>query len=195
MCSGAVVLLEVSYVEPEYLRPWQKSRQASCTGTGFVVPDDEGGQRRLLTNLHVVQDATDIRVRKHGNSRRWRAKTVCKAADVDLALLQIVSDDKQEIEDFWDGVKPIQWYEDGPPLLQSGVNVVGFPTGGRTICVTKGVVSRIDCRNYRLKTAGAAPGKLLVIQIDAGTWAQLDSTLEVNANSRPFFLSLSLPTH
>lgn len=62
---GAIVLLEVSYVEPDYLRPWQKSPQGSCTGTGFAVPDDaeggEGGRRRLLTNLHVVQDATDIR--------------------------------------------------------------------------------------------------------------------------------------
>ena len=165
---GAVVLLEVSYVEPEYLRPWQKSRQGSCTGTGFVVPDDETGTRRLLTNLHVVQDATDIRVRKHGNSRRWRARVVVKAADVDLAVLQIISEDEQEVADFWDGVKPVQWGDDdGPPLLQSSVNVVGFPTGGRTICVTEGVVSRIDCRNYRLKTAGAAPGKLLVIQIDA----------------------------
>ena len=165
---GAVVLLEVSYVEPEYLRPWQKSRQGSCTGTGFVVPDDETGTRRLLTNLHVVQDATDIRVRKHGNSRRWRARVVVKAADVDLAVLHIVSEDEQEVADFWDGVKPVQWGDDnGPPLLQSSVNVVGFPTGGRTICVTEGVVSRIDCRNYRLKTGGAAPGKLLVIQVDS----------------------------
>ena len=167
---GAVVLLEVSYVEPEYLRPWQKSRQGSCTGTGFVVPDDDTatGTRRLLTNLHVVQDATDIRVRKHGNSRRWRARVVVKAADVDLAVLQIVSEDEQEVTDFWDGVKPVQWGDDnGPPLLQSSVNVVGFPTGGRTICVTEGVVSRIDCRNYRLKTGGAAPGKLLVIQVDS----------------------------
>lgn len=165
---GAVVLLEVSYVEPEYLRPWQKSRQGSCTGTGFVVPDDEIGTRRLLTNLHVVQDATDIRVRKHGNSRRWRARVVVKAADVDLAVLEIVSEDEQEVADFWNGVKPVQWGDDnGPPLLQSSVNVVGFPTGGRTICVTEGVVSRIDCRNYRLKTGGAAPGKLLVIQVDS----------------------------
>lgn len=207
---GAVVLLEVSYVEPEYLRPWQKSRQGACTGTGFIVPDDDellgdddagngsdepppasGRRRRLLTNLHVVQDATDIRVRKHGHARRWRAEVVCMAADLDLAVLQIVSEDDDDIKAFWgeggsdsdgkdssDGAEtssgnsngammPIQWARDGPPLLQSSVNVVGYPTGGRTICVTEGVVSRIDCRNYRIKTAGAAPGKLLVIQIDA----------------------------
>lgn len=45
---------------------------------------------------------------------------------------------------------------------------VGYPTGGTTICVTQGVVSRIDCKNYRLGyTAPQHPGRLLVIQIDA----------------------------
>ncbi|KAL7544702.1 hypothetical protein ACHAWF_008067, partial [Thalassiosira exigua] len=194
---GAVVLLEVSFVEPDYLRPWQKSPQGSCTGTGFAVPDDDssaGGKRRLLTNLHVVQDATDIRVRKHGHSRRWRARVVARAADVDLAVVRISSDDPEEVEDFWRGIAPVTWVEgaaggakggdekggtgeggedeakdaaDSLPPLQSPVSAVGFPTGGRTICVTEGVVSRIDCRNYRIKTSGAAPGKLLVIQVDS----------------------------
>ena len=174
---GAIVLLEVSYVEPQYLRPWQKTRQGSCTGTGFVIPGDlgdggadsngSGGGWRILTNLHVVQDATDIRVRKHGQSRRWRASVVCKGPDVDLAVLEVTSDDPAEVDSFWEGIVPVQWAAGGPPLLQSPVNVVGFPTGGRTICVTEGVTSRVDCRNYRLKTAGAAPGRLLVIQIDA----------------------------
>jgi len=158
-CS--IVLLEVSYVEPEYLRPWQKSSQGSAYGTGFVISG-----RRVLTNGHVIKDATDIRLRKHGNSKRWRARVICEGPDVDLAVLEVLGDDDNEIEAFWEGVEPIQWAA-GLPLLQSSVNVVGYPTGGRTICVTEGVVSRIDCSNYRIKTAAAAPGNLLVIQIDA----------------------------
>ena len=39
---------------------------------------------------------------------------------------------------------------------------VGYPRGGDSMSVTKGVVSRIDMRRYR--TAG---GKLLCVQIDA----------------------------
>jgi hypothetical protein len=31
-----------------------------------------------------------------------------------------------------------------PPAMQEAVMVVGFPTGGDNVCVTKGVVSRID---------------------------------------------------
>jgi PDZ domain/Trypsin-like peptidase domain len=42
------------------------------------------------------------------------------------------------------------------PALQESVHVVGFPTGGRTICVTEGVVSRIDLHD-----------RIVAIQIDA----------------------------
>ena len=161
------MLLEVSYVEPDYLRPWQKSPQGSCTGSGFAISG-----RRILTNRHVVQDATDVRLRKHGDARRWRARTVAEGPDVDLAVLEVFSDEadpdgSDEVESFWEGVKAVEWDLGGAPELQSSVNVVGYPTGGRTICVTEGVVSRVDCRNYRLKTASAAPGHILVIQIDA----------------------------
>uniref|UniRef100_A0A7S2EWF2 Protease Do-like PDZ domain-containing protein n=1 Tax=Trieres chinensis TaxID=1514140 RepID=A0A7S2EWF2_TRICV len=164
---GSIVLLEVSYVEPDYLRPWQKSPQGSCTGSGFAISG-----RRILTNRHVVQDATDVRLRKHGDARRWRARTAAEGPDVDLAVLEVFSDEPEpdgtdDVESFWEGVRPVEWDASGPPELQSSVNVVGYPTGGRTICVTEGVVSRVDCRNYRLKTASAAPGHVIVIQIDA----------------------------
>ena len=101
----------------------EKSRQGASTGTGFVVPDNDespiraddktgndgdggfsfalGWRQRLLTNLHVVHDVTDIRAQKHGNARRWRAEVVCKAADVDMAVLEIISDDGNKIRDFW----------------------------------------------------------------------------------------------
>jgi hypothetical protein len=44
------------------------------------------------------------------------------------------------------------------PNLQESVHVVGFPTGGRTICVTEGVVSRIDLSD-----------RIVSIQIDAAS--------------------------
>ena len=34
--------------------------------------------------------------------------------------------------------------------MQEAVHVVGFPTGGKTICVTEGVVSRIDMQSESL---------------------------------------------
>mmetsp|Transcript_3694 Transcript_3694/g.10458 ORF Transcript_3694/g.10458 Transcript_3694/m.10458 type:complete len:743 (-) Transcript_3694:613-2841(-) len=42
------------------------------------------------------------------------------------------------------------------PALQETVHVVGFPTGGRTICVTEGVVSRIDLHH-----------RIVAIQVDS----------------------------
>merc|ERR1719171_388008 len=55
--------------------------------------------------------------------------------------------------------------------LYSEVRAVGFPTGGNTICVTKGVVSRIDAQRYvhpMLKGLDkGSEGVLPIIQIDA----------------------------
>jgi S1-C subfamily serine protease len=155
---ASVVLFEVSNVEPNYYRPWQKFNQGSCTGTGFAISG-----RRILTNCHVTAHATDIRLRKHGHSKRYAAQVVCEGQDVDLAVVEVTED----ADDFWDGVPEVTWSSE-LPVLQSSVNVVGFPTGGRTICVTEGVVSRVDCSNYRLGASAAAnPGLLLVVQIDA----------------------------
>ena len=39
--------------------------------------------------------------------------------------------------------------------------MLGYPTGGSSICVTRGVVSRIDLHSY------SCDSRLLTIQIDA----------------------------
>jgi hypothetical protein len=46
-------------------------------------------------------------------------------------------------EEFWAGVALLPISPELPPM-QQGVTVVGFPTGGDNVCVTKGVVSRLD---------------------------------------------------
>jgi hypothetical protein len=35
------------------------------------------------------------------------------------------------------------------PAMQESVSVVGYPTGGDNVCVTKGVVSRVDRQQVR----------------------------------------------
>ena len=158
IAAAAVFRIEVHAVSPFYLRPWEKSAQQRRLGTGFLA---EG--QRLLTNFHVVEDAVDIRLSKAGASKRWRARVAAVGPDVDLATLQVTHD----AEGFFKGLEPVVW-SDELPALQSRVTVRGYPTGGSTQCVTEGVVSRVDCKNYRLgHTAAAAPGDLLVVQIDA----------------------------
>ena len=155
----SVILIEVTAVSANYLQPWKMHGQRQSSGSGFIISG-----RRIITNHHVVKDAIDVRLRKHGVARRWRGKVVVSAHDVDLAIVTVHED---EDDVFWDGVTPAEW-EESLPTLQSSVHVVGFPMGGSTICVTQGVVSRIDCKNYRVGyTAAHNPGRILVIQIDA----------------------------
>jgi S1-C subfamily serine protease len=58
----------------------------------------------------------------------------------DIAMLTV--DDNE----FWEDVQPLEI--NGLPAMQESVMVVGFPTGGDNVCVTKGVVSRIDRYAY-----------------------------------------------
>ena len=181
--GNGVCRVEVAKVEWDALQPWQRSPQTKSTGTAFVIDEE-----RLLTNAHVVKSAIDIRVRPHGSTRRFPAKVVCYAPDVDLALLEILGE--SEKADFFGihcgsstlaaattttGVAGGETKEETEqrmatrrrttkslefatelPALQETVHVVGFPTGGRTICVTEGVVSRIDLYN-----------RIVAIQVDS----------------------------
>lgn len=57
------------------------------------------------------------------------------------AALLTVNDDE-----FWEDVSPVKFGE--LPALQDAVTVVGYPIGGDTICVTRGVVSRMKILSY-----------------------------------------------
>ena len=167
--NRGVCRIEVAKVEWSYLQPWQRTTQMKSVGSGFVIDG-----HRLLTNAHVVKSAIDIRVRPHGSTRRYPAKVVVYAPDVDLAILTIKGE--TEHADFFNSLslsytngKNVETMDENTeqnkndssnhkrlrktlalefatelPSLQESVHVVGFPTGGRTICVTEGVVSRID---------------------------------------------------
>lgn len=182
--KDGVCRIEVARIDWMVSQPWQRTPQSRSSGTGFVIEGD-----RLLTNAHVVRSAVDIRVRQHGMTRRFPAKVVVYAPDVDLALLEIIGE-KEKIDFFTcqdetneeetvngntdgngdeNGTKKKKRrrrslaleFADKLPSLQDSVHVIGFPTGGRTICVTEGVVSRIDL------IQGSAFNQLLAIQVDS----------------------------
>merc|ERR1712203_1182238 len=131
-------------------------------GTGFVI----AGQR-IVTNAHVVMDVTVLQVVKQGDPTKFRGRVAAIAHDIDLAVVQIDDDV------FWK-TAPEASLSDGFPELYSEVKVVGFPAGGSTVCVTKGVVSRIDAHLYAHpncvgNSAGSrnSPPASLILQIDA----------------------------
>ena len=52
-------------------QPWQMKAQQVASGSGFVV---EG--RCILTNAHVVDEYTTVRVRKHGHPMKYNARVL-----------------------------------------------------------------------------------------------------------------------
>mmetsp|Transcript_3885 Transcript_3885/g.9059 ORF Transcript_3885/g.9059 Transcript_3885/m.9059 type:complete len:509 (+) Transcript_3885:105-1631(+) len=152
----SVCLLEVVSIQWIPLCPWTRTQQATSSGSGFCIT-----RRRIMTNAHVVANAIDIRVRPHGSAKRYAAKVRVYGPDVDLAVVEI---EDSVADDFWAAVGNIDPVElsETLPALQETVRALGFPTGGRTICVTEGVVSRVDSIELT-----PPADTTLVIQIDA----------------------------
>lgn len=112
------------------------------------------GDNKLLTNAHCVEHDTQIKVKRRGDDKKYVAKVLARGTECDLAMLSV------ENEEFWRGTEPLQLGR--LPCLQDSVTVVGYPLGGDTISVTKGVVSRIEVTPYAHGTSD-----LLGVQIDA----------------------------
>ncbi|XP_020550193.1 protease Do-like 2, chloroplastic isoform X2 [Sesamum indicum] len=146
---NAVVKVYCTHTAPDYSLPWQKQRQYTSTGSAFMI-----GQGKLLTNAHCVEHDTHVKVKRRGDDTKYVAKVLARGVECDIALLSV------ESKEFWEGAEPLQLGH--LPNLQDAVTVVGYPLGGETISVSKGVVSRIEVTSY-----AHGSSELLGIQIDA----------------------------
>lgn len=145
----SVVKVYVKSLRTPYGSPWESGRVEASSGSGFVI----AGQR-VLTNAHVVADATLVEVRRQGDADRLQARVLWVSHAADLALLKVDS------PGFFESVTPLELGE--LPALQQEVTVLGFPFGGDTLSVTRGVVSRVE------HNGGAHSWvELLAAQIDA----------------------------
>ncbi|KAL3849805.1 hypothetical protein ACJIZ3_011687 [Penstemon smallii] len=145
----AVVKVYCTHTAPDYSLPWQKQRQYTSTGSAFMI-----GDGKLLTNAHCVEHDTQVKVKRRGDDTKYAAKVLARGVECDIALISV------ESEEFWQGAEPLQFGR--LPNLQDAVTVVGYPLGGETISVSKGVVSRIEVTSY-----AHGSSELLGIQIDA----------------------------
>ncbi len=145
----AIVKVYTTYALPAYYTPWNIGGPSTRTGSGCII-----GEKRILTNAHIVGDETFIQVRRYGDSKKYRARVLFISHTSDLALLSVDDDS------FFDDISPLEL--DGLPETQSEVTVLGFPTGGDMLSTTKGVISRIEHRNYAHSSFS-----LLAGQIDA----------------------------
>jgi len=147
--SDAIVKIYTRHDSPDYFNPWAMLGLRASTGSGCII-----SKGRILTNAHVVSDQTYIQVRRQGQTKRFAARVLSVSHEADLALLTV--DDPL----FYKNAQELKLGR--LPKLQQEVLVYGFPRGGDTQSITKGVVSRVEHHSYAHSSSF-----LLAGQIDA----------------------------
>jgi S1-C subfamily serine protease len=147
---NATVKIFTVFIHPNYNDPWKVSKPHQKTGSGVIIDGN-----RILTNAHVVSDATNIQVQRENDPERYAAKVLYVGHDCDLALVSV--NDKS----FFRGRTPVKL--GNVPKLQSTVVTYGYPQGGERISITTGVVSRLEIGSY----SHSDKEKFLRIQTDA----------------------------
>ena len=147
--ENSVVKIFSTVRGPDLLRPWTKASPREATGSGVVI---EG--KRILTNAHVVLYASQVQVQGNQSGEKIGATVEAIAPGIDLAVLKL------EDESFFDTRPPLARAAK-LPAIKDAVMAYGFPTGGSSLAITKGIVSRIEFAAYGFPISG------LRIQIDA----------------------------
>ena len=145
----SVVKITVSARTPEPVKPWTKSSPRDASGTGVVI---EG--KRILTNAHVVSYASQIFVESSESGEKIAATVEFIAPGIDLAIIKVDDDS------FFDK-RPALPRTKELPAIKDTVLTYGYPQGGSSLSVTKGIVSRIEFAPFGENTAGVR------VQVDA----------------------------
>lgn len=151
--ENSVVKVFASARYPDYYKPWTKQAPSEVTGSGVVIDGN-----RILTNAHVVSYASEVQVQANQAGNKVSARVDAISYDIDLAILRI--DDPG----FFTGRASVPC-STTLPQAKDTVLTYGYPVGGDTQSVTKGIVSRIEYAPYRFDVANPAAG--LRIQVDA----------------------------
>ena len=147
--GNAVVKVFATLRLPDPYRPWAKQAPQDITASGVVI---EG--HRILTNAHAVLYASQVQIQGAGAGDKISATVEAVAAGIDLAVLKLDDDS------FFATHAPLA-RAGALPQIKDAVLAYGFPTGGSSLSITKGIVSRIEFVAYNYPTSG------LRIQIDA----------------------------
>lgn len=147
--ENSVVKIFSTVRSPDQLRPWSRQSPRETSGSGVVI---EG--HRILTNAHVVNYANQIQVQGNQTGEKVPATVESVSFIMDLAVLRV------EDDGFFASRPPLPRTA-SLPAVKDSVMTYGFPAGGSSLAITKGIVSRIEFAGYGYPASG------LRIQIDA----------------------------
>lgn len=144
--GGMDVQAVLAAIEPAVVQVTAQTRSGVSTGTGFVISADG----EILTNAHVVEGGTTVKVRLPGESTARTVRVVGADAAADVALLQL---------DGVSGLKAANLGSMNDVKVGDPVVAIGYALGLRgDPTVTTGIVSATD------RTLGDLTG---LIQTDA----------------------------
>lgn len=147
--EDSVIKIYTTQAAPDYFTPWRLLTPRQSSGSGTVIAGNQ-----ILTNAHVVANASYIQAQKHNDPQRYQARVTFISHEADLALITV------DEPGFFSELKALT-IGDLPDPLQE-VSVYGYPIGGKSLSITKGILSRVEQQTYA--HAGAY---LLAGQIDA----------------------------
>ncbi len=139
--DASVVKVFSTTRRPDPYKPWSKAAPSEITGSGVVIDG-----KRILTNAHVVEYASQVQIQASQAGDKVSATVLAIAPGTDLAILKL--DDES-------------FFANTLPDVRDAVFAYGYPTGGTSLSITKGIVSRIEFVPYGFSNSG------LRIQIDA----------------------------
>lgn len=116
--------------------PWEMKGVQASTGTGFSI-----GNGRVMTNAHVVADQRVVQLRRFQDATPYAARVEFVSHECDLAVVKV--DDPL----FYKELPALKIAKTVPPL-RTKVRTFGYPTGGRELSSTEGVVSRYEYHTY-----------------------------------------------
>ncbi len=148
--SRGTVKIICTAIRPDYNLPWKMKEAETSVGSGAIIRGN-----MILTNAHVVSDATYIQVKKEIDPEMYDAEILFIAHDCDLALLRV--GDRR----FYENTEILELGV--LPELRSMVTTYGYPMGGSRISITEGVTSRIEIGEY----SHMGSVSFLMIQTDA----------------------------
>ena len=149
LVEDSVVKIFGTMRRPDTTKPWQKQQPQDASATGVVISG-----KRILTNAHVVNYATQIEIQANQSGSKIPATVVAISNGMDLAII------KPDDPSFFDSHKPLDCTRKLPELKEP-VMAYGYPTGGANLSITKGIISRVEFAGFNAFTSG------LRIQIDA----------------------------